>query len=654
MMAALSQLALTRDKADTLLLLGAILSVLVPHFFHLPWWISALCCAVLLYRATVTFRGQRMPSAVWLLPAAIAATLGVFLYFDRTLGRDSGVAMVVLLMAFKTLEMRARRDLFVVIYLGVFLVLANFFYSQSMGTALAMIVSVILLLAALSSFQYTGTVPPLKARLRKAAGVVAIAVPLTVVLFVFFPRMPGPLWGMPGDATSGKTGLSDSMSPGNLSRLAESREVAFRVRFLGPRPAQHQLYWRAMVYGLFDGRAWTLGPRAEARPVLGLRGRPVDYELTLEPHDKKFLFTLDMPSTLPLVYGHAVGTTPELELRAAEPITNRIRYRATSYTDYQLGETPEQRYRGMWLDLPARFNPQAYQLGQSLQELAPAERVDAVLRMFREQNFVYTLEPPPLGRHTVDEFLFATRAGFCEHYSSAFVFLMRAARVPARVVAGYQGGELNPVDGYVTVRQSDAHAWAEVWLEGRGWVRVDPTAAVAPNRIRNSLESVLPDQGFGIGQLLEENGPDWLTNLRYQFSAINNKWNQWVLNYNPERQSGFLDTLSFTLGNAPTLIGAATIMLLIYLMILLRQHRAGDPGERLYALACARLARAGIERAADEGPNALAERVRAIHMPAGRQKAALAFLAAYSAYRYARNRSGPADLAQLKTLLNEF
>lgn len=654
MIAVLRSLALTRDKSDTLLLLGAILAVLAPHFLHLPVWISALCCAILLYRASITFRGKRMPPAWWLLPAAMASTVAVFLQFDRALGRDSGVAMVVLLMAFKTLEMRARRDLFVVIYLGLFLVLGNFFYSQSIGTALAMIVSVILLLAAQSSFQYTGVVPPLKARLRRAAAVVGIAVPLTVFLFIFFPRMPGPLWGMPGDANSGKTGLSDSMSPGNLSRLAESSEVAFRVRFLGQRPPQQQLYWRAMVYGLFDGRAWTMGPRSESKPNLTLSGTPVNYEVTLEPHDKKFLFTLDMPSALPTVQGQIVRTTPELEVGTGDPVTNRVRYRAASHLEYQLEEPGANRYRGMWLDLPAKFNPQAYQLGGSLRRLEPVERVNAVLRMFREQEFIYTLEPPPLGRHSVDEFLFGTRAGFCEHFASSFVFLMRAARVPARVVAGYQGGELNPVDGFVTVRQSDAHAWAEVWLDGRGWVRVDPTAAVAPNRIRSSLESVLPNQGFGIGRLLEENGPDWLSNLRYQFAAINNRWNQWVLNYNPERQSGFLDTLSFTLGNAPTLIGAATIMLLIYLLILLRQHRAGDPGERLYALACARLARAGIERASDEGPTALAERVHAIHMPAERQKAALAFLAAYSAYRYARDRSSPADLAQLKTLLNEF
>jgi transglutaminase-like putative cysteine protease len=651
---ALRQLALTRDKADTLLLLSAMLGVVALHFVHLPWWISLLCCITLLYRASVTFRGKRMPSAWVLLPVVIISTIAVFWSYDRVLGRDSGIAMLVLLVAFKTLEMRARRDLFVVINLGLFLVLGNFFYSQSIGTAVAMVGSVILLLTAQSTFQYTGYVPSLARRFRMAAVMVGVALPLTVLVFIFFPRIQGPLWGMPGDATAGKAGLAESMSPGNLSRLAESGEVAFRVRFFGQHPQPHQLYWRAMVYAMFDGRTWSRGQRLPVKPVLTVRGAPTDYEVTLEPHDRRFLFVLDVPGGLPSIPTHEPVRTPELEVSTTEPITNRTRYRANSYLDYELGDIPIQISVKMWLDLPVRGNPQAYELGRSLRALPPADRINAVFKMFREQEFIYTLEPPPLGRDTVDEFLFGTRAGFCEHFAGSFVYLMRAAQVPARVVAGYQGGELNPVDGYYTVRQSDAHAWAEVFLAGRGWVRVDPTAAVAPNRIRSSLGDVIPDQGFGLEKLIEANSPTWLTNLRYQLSAINNRWNQWVLNYNPQRQAGFIDTLSFTFGNVPTMIGLAAIMLLIYLLLLLRQRNSGDPGDRMYAIACARLARAGVERNSDEGPATLAARVSAIHMPAERQRAALEFLAAYSAYKYAQDRANPADLAAMKNLLNEF
>jgi transglutaminase-like putative cysteine protease len=653
-------LALTRDKADTLLLLAATLMVLAPHFLHLPWWISALCCATLLYRASITFRGRRMPSTWLLLPAAIGAMGGVYASYGTVLGRDAGVAMLVLLVAFKTLEMRARRDLFVVVFLCLFLVLGNFFYSQSIGTAAMMVASVILLLTAQSTFQYTGQVPPLAARLRGAALLVALASPVALLLFVGFPRIHGPLWGMPGDATSGRTGLSETMTPGNLSRLAQSEAVAFRVRFLSVRPRQHQLYWRAIVFGRFDGRSWRpIVHDAPERSQLKVGGAMSNYELTLEPHDQRFLFTLDMPAALPVVPGHQVASSSEIELTTTVPVTERLRYGAVSYVNYELGVDSSRAQLLKWTALPPRGNPRAVELGRSLQSLPePMARVRAVLEMFRKQEFIYTLEPPRLGLHSVDEFLFGTRAGFCEHFSSSFVFLMRAAGVPARVVGGYQGGELNPVDNFLIVRQSDAHAWAEVWLDGRGWVRVDPTAAVAPERVQRGIQGALPESPpFGIeglGELLDTNRPGWLTTLRFHLSAINNGWNQWVLNYTPERQQGFLGNLADALANARTLAGLAAIMLLVYIAFLLKARKQLDPGERLYRLLCAHLARAGVERSPDEGPTALAARVRAIHMPPAQQQAAVDFLETYSAYRYAAARTGPAELAKMKECLDQF
>lgn len=652
-------MALTRDKADTLLLLAAALMVLVPHFMHLPWWISLLCCVTLLYRASITFRGRRMPPTILLLIAALASTAGVYASFGTVLGRDSGIAMLVLLVAFKTLEMRARRDLFVVVYLCLFLVLGNFFYSQGIGTALMMVASVVLLLCAQSTFQYTGRMPPLWTRLRGAALLVALAAPVALLLFVGFPRIQGPLWGLPGDASSGRTGLSDSMSPGNLSRLAQSDAVAFRVRFLSARPAQHQMYWRAVVLGRFDGRSWNVIRDQSSTAQLQVHGKAANYQVTLEPHDQRYLFTLDMPGAVPVVPGHVVRASSAIELSTTTSVTERLRYGATSFVNYSLDVGANPRTFFNWLSLPPRSNPQARELGRSLQAIPdPLDRVRAVLELYRQQKFTYTLEPPRLGRHTVDEFLFTTRQGFCEHFAGSFVFLMRAAGIPARAVAGYQGGELNPVDGYVTVRQSDAHAWAEVWLPGRGWIRIDPTAAVAPDRVNRSLSRALPKPapfGFeGLGELLDTNRPSWLTTLRFQLSAINNGWNQWVLNYSPERQQGFLQTLSDLFGNARTIAGLAAIMLLIYLATVLKARAAIDPGERMYQLLCARLARAGIERAAHEGPDSLAARVRAIHMPPAQQQAALDFLATYSAYRYAAAGSGPGVLAKMKQCLEQF
>ena len=475
---------LPRDKADTLLLLGSAVLVLAPHTAHLPLWVSLLCAATLIWRGFITLRGKRMPSSMVLLPIAAGAMAGIQFSYNTLLGRDAGVAMLVLLVAFKMLEMHARRDLYVVIFLCFFLVLTNFFYAQGIGTALLMVVAVLALLTTQISFQFTGAVPSLKARLALGGRMLLFAAPIAVALFFIFPRLGGPLWSMPGSGGSGgKSGLSERMAPGQMSNLAMSDDPAFRVRFDGAVPDKAQLYWRGLVLDAFDGAAWTRGGSLPAGGdvALRVRGAAVRYELTLEPSDTRWLFTLDMPGHLPEIDGYRSQVSHQLELTSDRPLEARVRYAMTSYPEYTLDGDTALADPSQWLLLPYGYNPKALAAGLALRKLAdPADRVNAVLRGFREQPYSYTLEPPLLGRHSVDEFLYGTRAGFCEHYSGAFVFLMRAAGIPARVVTGYQGGETNPIDGFVTVRQSDAHAWAEVWVAGRGWVRVDPTAAVAP------------------------------------------------------------------------------------------------------------------------------------------------------------------------------
>ena len=652
---------LTRDKSDTLLLLGAALLVLAPHAAHLPPWVSAVCAATLLWRAYITLRGTRLPPGLLLLPVALAAMAGVFATYRTLLGRDAGVAMLVLLVAFKMLEMHARRDLFVVIFLCFFLVLTNFFYSQSMGAALLMGAAVVALLTAQLSFQYTGAVPPLRQRLLAGAKIAGMAAPLALLLFLFFPRIEGPLWGLPGDAGAGRSGLSDSMAPGNISSLAQSDETAFRVRFDGAPPAQQQLYWRGIVLGSFDGRTWTRArPGLESRVAVTVGGRPVRHEVTLEPSGNRWLFALDLPVGLPQLEGNRASTSAELEMSAAYPVTNRVRYAVTSYPNYRVQAGPRLDDRARWLALPWGFNPRAMEAGRQLQRIRdPAQRAATVLAMFTNEQFVYTLEPPRLGRDAVDEFLYGTRAGFCEHYSGAFVFLMRAAGVPARVVTGYQGGVMNPVDGYLTVRQSDAHAWAEVWLPGRGWERVDPTAAVAPERVRRSVAQSLPrPDPFGIaglGALLDLGvGEDGLlAQLRFQWSALNNGWNQWVLNYTPQRQRGLLAALQATLADWRTPAGLAMLAILLLFARAWRVRRQGDPIDALYSALCLQLGRRGMPRAAGEGPTAYARRISATGMPDPKKAAAMRFLELYSDYKYAAAAPDPRLGAILKSLLNE-
>ena len=658
---------LPRDKADTLLLLGSALLVLAPHAAHLPLWVSLLCAATLAWRGAITLRGKRMPSAMLLLPIAVAAMAGIQFSYKTLLGRDAGVAMLVLLVAFKMLEMHARRDLYVVIFLCFFLILTNFFYAQGIGTALLMVAAVLALLTTQLSFQFTGKVPPLGARLAMGARMLLFAAPIAVLLFFVFPRLGGPLWSMPGGSGNGngsaRSGLSERMAPGQMSNLAMSDEPAFRVRFEGPVPPKAQLYWRGLVLDAFDGSAWTRGGSIPTRSgtSLRVRGAAQRYEVTLEPSDTRWLFALEMAGHMPEVAGYQTQVSHQMELSLERPLAARVRYSMISYPDYALDGRDALDDPSQWLLLPYGYNPRALAAGIALRkEAEPARRIEQVLRRFREQPYSYTLEPPLLGRHSVDEFLYGTRAGFCEHYSGAFVFLMRAAGIPARVVTGYQGGELNPIDGYVTVRQSDAHAWAEVWLRGRGWVRVDPTAAVAPERVRRNLAAAVERPApFGIDALRGLSmfgGDSLLGRLRNALGAVDNGWNQWVLNYTPERQRGLLQSVGESLAGwrvAGLIMLGAGVLLLGRILYLRREH---DPVEAVYSSLCKRLAHLGLARAADEGPTAYAARIAASQQLAPPSlDAAAEFLRRYSAWRYAPPQPAPARqlAATLKRLLSQ-
>lgn len=660
---------LPRDKADTLLLLTAALMVLAPHFGHLPPWVSVAVCATLLWRAAITWRGKRMPPLWLLVPVAVAAMAGVYLTYRTLLGRDAGVAMLTLLLAFKLLEMRAKRDLFVVIFLSFFVLLTSFFYSQTMLAALFMAATLVMLLTAQQSFQYTGVVPPLARRLRTSARLFVLAAPLALLMFIGFPRVQGPLWGMPGDAHSGRSGISDSMAPGTLSSLAQSDEVAFRVRFLDPVPPQNQLYWRSIVLGDYDGRTWTRVPRRRGVPgaprqdiAIAVRGQPVRHEVTMEPTGKRWLALLELTGPSFSVPGFNVRDSDEMEQFTMAPLARRVRYAASAYLDFQLQANEKAENLARWLELPDGYNPRTLALAQQLRQNAPAgappdarQLSQQVLSMFRRDTFSYTLQPPLAGRDMVDDFLFTSKAGFCEHYAGAYVVLMRAMGVPARVVTGYQGGEMNPLDGYLTVRQSDAHAWAEIWIPSQGWRRVDPTGAVAPERIARNLARALPaPSAFGFQFIALQNDPDsWLAQLRFRYAALNNSWNQWVLDYNPDRQRSFLAELASAFGNWRSALGAALVCALAWLLLWRRQRRPAAPLDALYQAFCRQQARHGYARRPDEGPLSYAARLRDMPASAEKHAAMETFLTLYGALKYGGAGSEPrtASLRTLKTLL---
>ncbi len=599
-------------------LLGVLALAISPHLLRLPVWISLLIGALLSWRALSAYRQWPMPRMPLKVVLTLLAGSGIVAQYGSVSGQQAGTALLCLMAALKLLELKARRDVMIMVFLMYFLLLTHFLVSQEIWTVAYLLLCAVTITAILIECQHRGALSP-RLTLRKSGIMVAQALPLMIVMFVLFPRIPGPLWGLPADAGAARSGLSDTMSPGDISSLIESEETAFRVRFDTPPPPNGAMYWRGPVLDHFDGRTWENGfpiTTAGYEPEIERTGPGVAYEITLEPHRMRWLFGLDLPRRDHLP-GDAIMTR-EAQLMSAKPVIERRRYSLISDTDYRLQATLPERLMRRNLMLPPRFNPQTLALGQRWRSTLgdDVHIVDAALRMFREQPFVYTLRPPPLGRNSADEFLFTTRRGFCEHYASAFTNLMRAAGVPARVVTGYQGGQLNEIGGYYVVRQSDAHAWSEVWLAGRGWVRVDPTAAVAPERIERGIEGAI-SAGEGLPGYLSNR-----TRLRFYLEArwdwVNARWNALVLGYGPDLQQQFLSR--FGLDDLRSMILALTVIVTLAMaavgLVLLRQSLPApitDPALREWRRFTRKLGKLGLVQGTDEGPRDFINRVVGSH-----------------------------------------
>lgn len=609
---------LPRDARDTLFLLLVIAWTLLPQVENLPLWCSGMTAALLVWRGVIALRGWPMPSRWYLFGALLLATAGTYFSFRTILGRDAGVTFVVVLLALKTLEMRARRDAFVIFFLGFFTLLSNFFYSQSLLTALSMLVALLGLLTALVNSHMPVGKPPLAQAAKTAAWMALLGAPIMVVMFMLFPRI-APLWGVPSDAMSGRSGLSGNMQVGTIASLALDSSVAMRVKFEGPPPRQSSLYFRGPVFSNFDGRNWTAARRGSGftsgTPAIEVTGNPVNYEVTLEANNRPWVLVLDATPQPPTIKGYSLLQTSSMQWLAEGPISDLVRYKATSYTNYRLGGNPNNQSLGENLALPPSFNPRTLQLAAELKRDPQYARADAakwaevVMQRLRTQGYTYTLEPGVFGQHTADEFWFDRREGFCEHIASAFVVLMRALDVPARVVTGYQGGEANSVDGFWTVRQSDAHAWAEVWMGARGWVRVDPTSAVAPGRT-GSLQRLEIPQG-AIGQALSRMSPTFTVNLRAFWEATNNRWNQWVLNYSQAKQLNLLKNLGF---ESPSWEDLSYVLIALVVFASLvgaawtqwERHRQ-DPWLRLLSQTHKHLAKSGLQLPTQAPPRLMAQ-----------------------------------------------
>lgn len=659
---------LPRETRDTLFLLAVVAWVILPQVAHLPVWASVLAAAVLVWRGWLALQGRPLPGRWWLV-ALLLVTLAATWATHRTLlGRDAGVTLVVMLLTLKTMELRARRDALVIFFLGFFAMLTNFFYSQSLPVAAAMLVALLGLLTALVNAHRPVGQPSLRESAGVALRMALAGAPVMIALFVFFPRF-APLWGIPSDALTGRSGLSSSMQVGNVAELALDEGIAMRIKFDGAPPPQRELYFRGPVLTRFDGRNWTSrgggdGFDAAVAPGpadLQVSGEPIRYEVTLEPSNRPWLLTLDVAGTPPqLPPNRHARMTADMQWLAYRPITDLLRYRAESHPQFRYGLTGwDQRPRRDFsadLQLPNGFNPRTLALAEELRQSTggdPDALVRAALERLRTGGYTYTLEPGVVGQHTADEFWFDTKAGFCEHISSAFVVLLRAAGVPARIVTGFQGGEVNPVDRYWTVRNADAHAWTEVWFADRGWVRIDPTGSVMPGRIGQYQRLRAPD-GVVAGAI-GTFSPTLLAQLRAGWEAVNNHWNQWVLNYTQSRQFDLLKSLGF---DSPSwqdlariiagLLAAAALGGFAWARWERSQH---DPWLRLLARARRRLGEAGIDTPPQAPPRALVQPVAQSTLPPELRQQLTDWLLALERLRYAPATAGSASLA---TLQREF
>ena len=608
--------------------LGALLiAAQIPQSVHLPIWVAVTGLLLVAVRIVLLARDPLRPQAPparipsWALALfALAAAFAVRYSFHYFMGRDPSVAFLYILVAIKYLETRTRRDGTLLVCLACFLSMTPFFYGQSVFAALAAVPVVLLVGVALDVLASPGSESsrPFTPRvaIRRSAVMMLQGLPIAILLFVVFPRLASPLWGLPTDYAA-KSGLSDSMSPGEISELSLSDNVAFRVEFDAPPPPPRERYWRGPVFSLFDGTKWSPSFAAEEGSGAPAAGGPViTYTVTLEPTNRRSLFALEQPASVPrlaLGSGEAPGVqsriTRDRQIVAAAAVSQTIQYQQRSIlrSSYP-AQSPYDARANLGL---GKGNPRTLELGRELRERYPDDEslIRAVLAKFHDEEYVYTFSPALAEHDATDVFLFEARRGFCEHYASAFVLLLRAAGIPARVVTGYQGGTLNPRGGYMIVRQSDAHAWAEALVDGQ-WRRFDPTAAVSPSRIEIGLGAAFAkDDRLPFLARLDAT---WMTNVRLAWDAFNYGWRRNLVGFNRDRQQSMFREWKvdqFALWET-----VALIMLLVaawaggVVVWLMWKRRHQERALVLWDDLNRRLALAGLPRHPYEGPLAFSSR----------------------------------------------
>ena len=618
-------------RNSLVLLMLAQVVVVLPHAAHLSLWIVAVGLFCGWWRAMV-YQGRFGYPRAWVkLLLVLASGLGVAIGEAGAFSLETAVGLLIVAFALKLLEMKTRRDAYLVIFLSYFVISTEFLFDQSIPVAGYGLFAMVVVTAGMIGLNQMHTVVRPVASVKLAGVLVAQALPLMLILFLFFPRV-APLWSvpLPGGARSG---MSDQVTPGDIARMTRSDEIAFRVVFDAEVPRQSKLYWRGIVYSWFDNGTWSVGPVPRLqRPeeLIHWAGwnrdavffpehegiEAVEYQVLLEPTRSNWLFSLDIP--WPLTSGTAL--TRDFRLMTNEPVHSLFRYEVRSYPGVRVDEDLPDWLRVRETYLPADDNPRIAAFARDLYSGSSGtlDFMTRVLNHIRARPYGYTLEPPMLPRRdSVDAFWFDTQRGFCVHYAGAFVYLMRAAGLPARMVGGYQGGEVNPVTGHLVVRQYDAHAWAEVWDAEHGWIHVDPTAAVAPERIEQGLDAALSREDRAtLSTLTNLRMSDFpgLADLMYLVESMEHRWNIWVVGYDGALQANYLKNLigelsPLRIGLAMLVGGSASLSLVVLALFWRRRAAPSHPGVRVFRRFCEALRRYGLTRSPEETPAAFLTRL---------------------------------------------
>lgn len=649
----MSESAINLNPRSLNFLLGSIALITLPHAWHIPVPLFGFFATLLIWRLIGVQRTHWLPNR-WLL--FLLTILGITLLIAQhrgLFGRDAGTALFVVALGLKLMEIHGKRDVFLIVYLAFIVAASQFLYEQSILMAGYILLVCTALLATLIT--QNATQVQTQVALKTSATIILQALPLAVVIFVLFPRLEAPRWMWLADDNKALSGLSDTLEPGSISDLSLSDELVFRVRFDGEVPPPALRYWRGPVYSNTDGVHWTIAAtHNQPNQAIDFSGESVHYTLLMEPQKQNWVFGLDMPES----FDASLRRNSTFQLLTNKRPADRAEYKLVSRPNYNTGPISATEYQQN-LQLPKAATEKQQALINKLQGFdgRPEQFIQNLLNHFKEEKFYYTLTPPLMPDEPIDTFLFETRSGFCSHYATAFVYLLRIAKIPARVVGGYQGGEINEVGGFLEVRQADAHAWAEAWLEKKGWVGFDPTAAVAPERIERgvNVDLQVSSGAVNFGPLVNESAAlNWLKRSRQLWQSIDYNWQRWVINYSGANQMRFLQSLGIDgiAALAKWLVGGLIMATLPLAWWLLKQpKKPADKTLVIYRRFCNKLAKAGAVIRRGEGAKDFAERVK-------KQRPELAaqieqITALFIRLRYQADATA-ADLRRLKMLVDAF